>query len=98
MADDESQPSQEHPFTDALPPFAEMVIGLAEMEPEEVSDDAVDIDTIRVSLPVELEVEPNDVGALQVTGAPPLLRTRTDFMPVYHKMFLRIVKEPSRGD
>jgi hypothetical protein len=98
MAEDEREPDQERPFTDALPPFAEMVTGVAEMEPEEMSDDAVVIHQIRVSFPVELEVEQDDAGHLQVRGAPPLLRTRTGFMPVYHQMSLRIVKEASRGN
>ena len=97
MAEDEREPGQERPFTDALPPFAEVVTGVAAMEPEEVSDGAVDIDNIWVSFPVELEVVLDDAGTLQVRGAPPLVRTRTGFMPVYHQVSLRIVKEASRG-
>jgi hypothetical protein len=98
MAEDERAPGQERPFTDALPPFAEVVTGVAAIEPEEASDDAFDIDDIRVSFPVELEVEQDEAGTLQVRGAPPLLRTRTGFMPVYHQVSLRIVKEAARGD
>lgn len=78
-------------FVEALPPFAEVVTGIVALEPDEGMSGALDIEELRVSLPVELEIRSDEAGELEVGGAPPLIRTRTAFTPVYHQLTLRIV-------
>lgn len=78
-------------FVDALPPFAEVITGIVGLEPDEGMTGALDIESLHVSLPVELEIRTDETGALEVGGAPPLIRTRTAFTPVYHQVTLGIV-------
>jgi hypothetical protein len=83
-------------FVEALPPFADVVTAIVAIEPEESAEGGLDIENIRVSLPIELEIRWDGTGAMQVGGAPPLIRTRTAFTPVYHQLSLRITgREPS---
>ncbi len=89
--DDDDAPFEDDRFVEALPPFADVVTGIVALEPDESSSGGLDIELLRVSLPVELEIRLDETGALQVGGAPPLFRTRTAFTPVYHQLTLRIV-------
>lgn len=88
----------ERDFTDGLPPFAEVVVALAAAEPEDVPEGALDIDQLRVSFPVELEIEVDEAGRVSVRGSPPLVMTRTGFMPVFHQLTLRFVGGGAHGD
>ena len=71
------------PFEDGLPPFADVIVALAAIASEHAAD-------VRVSFPVEIDVDATGAGGLSVVGSPPRFYTRTSVMPVYHRLRLRI--------
>lgn len=81
----------ERDFTDGLPPFADVVLALAAVAQDDRTEATMDIAQVRVSFPVELEIEADEHGRVSVGGAPPLLRTRTSVMPVFHQLTLRFL-------
>jgi hypothetical protein len=87
----------ERDVTDALPPFADVVVALAAVDPAEVPEGAMDVDRVHVSFPVELEVVRAGNGRVDVRGSPPLLYTKTSFTPVFHQLTLRFVSGSADG-
>jgi len=76
----------ERDFTDGLPSFAEVVLALAAVDPGDEAPGHMDIARMRVSFPVELEIEADEGGQVTVCGSPPLLTTSTSVMPVFHQL------------
>lgn len=74
------------PFENGLPPFADVIVALAGI----ASDHAADV---RVSVPVEIEVDAAGGGGLSVRGSPPLFYTRTSVMTVHHQLRMRITSQ-----
>jgi hypothetical protein len=77
-----------------LPPFAEIVAALADID--EATDDeggTMDVEEIRLALAIELEVRDADGDAVRVTGSTPTQMTETTVMPVFHRLTMRITRE-----
>lgn len=85
-------------FTDGLPPFADVVLALAAVDGADAGGPAMDVARLRVSFPVELEIEADEAGRVAVRGAPPLVLTRTGVMPVFHQLALMFVGGGADGD
>ncbi len=103
MSDNSTAPS----WSNDLPPLAELVIGLAELD---AADDDVDVqggledspdgdlegsaelEEIRLSLAIELEVRDGDAGAPRVTGSTPTQWTATTILPSFHRIAIRITR------
>lgn len=51
------------------------------------------ITALQLDLPVELRVEIDAAGRLQVLGCPPTQRTETTILPVFHRMKLHMVRD-----
>ena len=83
-----------------LPPFAELVAGLAQLEDDSEEEAAerssepasADLEEIRLSLSIELEVRDADRGAPRVTGSTPTQWTETTVLPVFHRLSMRITR------
>lgn len=85
-------------FTDGLPPFADVVLALASVDGADATGPSMDVARLRVSFPVELEIEADEEGRVAVRGAPPLVLTRTDVMPVFHQLTLTFVGGGADGE
>lgn len=83
-----------------LPPFAELVAGLAQVEDdseegaEELATESasVDLEEIKLTLAIELELRDVDGGAPRVTGSTPTQWTETTVLPVFHRLSMRITR------
>ena len=53
---------------------------------------------LQLDLPVELEVAHDADGRLTVLASPPAQRVATTFLPVFHRMAVRIEREEEGGD
>jgi hypothetical protein len=65
-------------------------------EPELLGHPAVV--SLALDLPIELSVERDGDGALVVLGSPPSQRVATSFLPVFHRMSVRIEREERPPD
>lgn len=87
----------------ALPPFGDLVAGLADIDED---DDAIAaaragimrIERITLALSVELEVAPAGTGELTVHGSTPTQWTETTVMPVFHRLTLHVGQDPNLDD
>ena len=99
-------------WSNDLPPLAELVIGLAELDVDVDSDVDVavavqgglddrpdgglegiaELEEIRLSLAIELEVRDGDAGAPRVTGSTPTQWTATTILPSFHRIAIRITR------
>lgn len=82
-----------------LPPFGALIAGLADIsEPEdgELDDlstaDIAELEEIKLSLAIELEVRDTDRDAPRVTGSTPTQWTETTVMPAFHRLTMRIAE------
>ena len=77
-----------------LPPFAEVVGALADIDDVTGADDGtMDVEEIRLGLAIELEVRDADGTRPRVTGSTPTQWTETTIMPVFHRLSMRITRE-----
>ena len=77
-----------------LPPFAEVVGALADIDDVTGADDGtMDVEEIRLGLAIELEVRDADGPRPRVTGSTPTQWTETTIMPVFHRLSMRITRE-----
>jgi hypothetical protein len=51
------------------------------------------IEQIKINMPIEFNVNVEDTGQVTLWGTAPTQRTETTFLPVFHQMQLRIVRE-----
>lgn len=77
-----------------LPPFAELVAGLAELDGPD--DDgarlpSADLEEIRLTLAIELEVR-EDGDRTRVTGSTPTQWIETTVLPAFHRLSMRITR------
>lgn len=76
-----------------LPPFAEVVGALADIDDATDTDDGtMDVEEIRLGLAIELEVRDADGPRPRVTGSTPTQWTQTTIMPVFHRLSVRITR------
>lgn len=87
------------PGDEVLLPFARLIHDLTNFEVQ-VADpqhsQVMTIEQVRVELPIELAVGVDEDGHVQLKGGPPTQRTETTFLPVFHRMGLRLVKDESK--
>ncbi|MDG4862428.1 hypothetical protein P8605_30255 [Streptomyces sp. T-3] len=57
---------------------------------------AMHVASLGLDLPVELDVRPDADGTLQVRACPPTQRVATTYLPVFHRMTVRITGEEHR--
>lgn len=76
----------------SLPPLADFLVMLAGLDGAEGGGTA---ETIRVDLPVELELESRGEAGLAIGMSPPTQRTETTVLPVFHRLTLHIVRDGS---
>jgi hypothetical protein len=84
----------ENQWSDQLPPFAELVAGLAEVDvpdEQERAMPAAELEEIRLTLSIELEVR-EDGGRTRVTGSTPTQWTETTVLPAFHRLSMRITR------
>jgi len=81
-----------------LPPLAELVASLGDIDEEADPDDQVvdsmDIDQITLTLAIELEVRDADTERPRVTGSTPTQWTETTVLPVFHRLSMRVARAP----
>jgi hypothetical protein len=65
---------------------------------DDETDGQMAVQALRLDLPVELAVEHDEAGRLAVLMSPPTQRLATTFLPVFHRMALRIEREELRDD
>ncbi len=94
MPDDATAPI----WINDLPPLADLVTALAVLEDDvegasdESVDDRAELEEIRLSLAIELEVRDGDNGAPRVTGSTPTQWTETTVLPSFHRIAMRITR------
>ena len=77
-----------------LPPFAEVVGALADIDDASETDDGtMEVEEIRLGLAIELEVRDADGPRPRVTGSTPTQWTETTILPVFHRLSMRITRE-----
>ena len=84
----------ENDWSDQLPPFAELVAGLSDIDVPDDDDSALsaaELEQIRLTLSIELEVR-EDGGRTRVTGSTPTQWTETTVLPAFHKLSMRITR------
>ena len=84
----------ESDWSDQLPPFAELVAGLAGLDVPDEGDAAMPtaaLEEIRLTLAIELEVREN-AGRTRVTGSTPTQWTETTVLPAFHRLSMRITR------
>lgn len=69
----------------------------ARVDDEEL-EGQMSVRAMRLDLPVELTVAHHPDGRLAVLASPPTQRVATTFLPVFHRMSLRIEREELDGD
>ncbi len=82
-----------------LPPLSELIGGFAEYFEPIVSDNQLMfVESLDVSLPVELDLEQNQHNKkMQVLGSTPTQFTETTIMPVFHQLRLHIEVDQDNG-
>ena len=87
------------PGDEVLLPLARLMHKLTNFEVQ-IADpqhnQAMTIEQVRVELPVELDVGVDEDGHVHLKGGPPTQRTETTFLPVFHRMGFRLVKDESK--
>ncbi len=77
-------------------PFGRLLSEVADIE-EQLSSlpeaEALRIEQIRLDLPLEIRVQIDADGGLQVLGSPPTQRTETTILPVFHRLTLRVERD-----
>lgn len=84
----------ESDWNDQLPPFAELVAGLADVDAPDEYEDAIpvaELEEIRLTLSIELDVH-EDGDRTRVTGSTPTQWTETTVMPAFHRLSMRIAR------
>ena len=82
----------ERDWSGQLPPFAELVAGLADVDAPDEDEGAMptaELEEIRLTLSIELEVR-EDGDRTRVTGSTPTQWTETTVMPAFHRLSMRI--------
>jgi hypothetical protein len=84
----------ENDWSDQLPPLAELVAGLSDIDvpdEDESAMSAAELEQIRLTLSIELEVR-EDGGRTRVTGSTPTQWTETTVLPAFHRLSMRITR------
>lgn len=89
----------------ALPPLATLVAALASISGGQDADggdadgpdawsyaDTAELEELRLTLAIELEVRTTPGGAPRVTGSTPTQWTSTTVLPVFHSLSLRLTR------
>jgi hypothetical protein len=77
--------------------FVSWFCDTARVDDQEI-DGQMDVRALQLELPVELSVGHDEAGRLAVYASPPTQRVATTFLPVFHRMALRIEREEHIGD
>jgi hypothetical protein len=79
---------------EALVPLRDLVEGLV-IEGGQIEDEqlgvSMSIESIKLDLPVELDIFTDDNGQVIIGGAPPTQHTETSIMPVFHQLKMTVV-------
>lgn len=51
------------------------------------------VEEVKLKLPVEIRISVSESGQVTLKGSPPTQRTETTFMPVFHQLTLRVIRE-----
>jgi hypothetical protein len=81
---------------EAQPDFADLIAALADYGMTLDDPDTglnLTIEQININMPIEFNVTTHDTGQVTLWGTPPTQRTETTFLPVFHQMQLRIVRD-----
>jgi hypothetical protein len=64
---------------------------------DEMAYDGVELQALRLDLPVELRVEVDEDGRARIGVSPPTQTTETTILPVFHRMTIAIERDDDRG-
>src|SRR5688500_5580944 len=85
----------------ALAPFSALVPDIT-AAPDEVIDNTMGLrltmQSMRVSLPFEMDVLVGDDGRVRLAGAPPTQYTETSVMPIFHQLTVNIASNTALAD
>ncbi|MGH7596278.1 MAG: hypothetical protein ACREOI_07990 [bacterium] len=90
---EEDEPEASALEAKALVPFTSFVLAMFDLwEPLRDPETGLQakVEELTVGLPCEMSVEVDDEGVLAIAGAPPLLRTETSIMPVFHQIRIHL--------
>lgn len=83
--------------TELRGPLGALVTQLCEAAAVDASEaGAVRVTALALDLPVELDVYEEGDGSVRVRACPPTQRVATTYLPVFHRMTVRIVCEEAR--
>ena len=71
---------------------SEFVVSLADLAADRTGERTI-IDSVTVDLPVELAVTVGSDGRVELGSGPPTQRVETSFMPVFHRMKVKVVAQ-----
>jgi hypothetical protein len=54
---------------------------------------ALRVEKVKMSMPVQLDIQVREDGSLILGGSPPLYYTETTFSPVFHQLTINIIAE-----
>jgi hypothetical protein len=77
-------------------PFSDLVLELTSYEKQligPISGYAMTIEQVTVDMPVELKINVNKDGTVNLNASPPTQLVKTTVMPVFHQLKLRVVKD-----
>ena len=96
----ESDQCLENPFLleedDTLMSFSDMIDTLADYEKQRIdpqTGQVMTIEEMKLNFPIELRVEVNPEGKVNLKSSPPTQRTETTILPVWHQLKMRIVRD-----
>lgn len=84
------------PDRSLLMPFSELVLELTSYEKQlidPVSGFAMTIEQVTVDMPIELKINVNQDGTVNLKASPPTQLVKTTVMPVFHQMKLRAIRD-----
>lgn len=65
---------------------------------DEEAETAMQLSSVELSMPVQLDLQVSDAGQVTLGGSPPLYYTETSIMPVFHQMKLTIAVDETKED
>ncbi len=84
------------PIDEALVPLASLIEGLAAVGGQQRDEQlgvSMSIESMKLDLPVELDILTDDNGQVIIGGAPPTQYTETTIMPVFHQLKMTVVND-----
>jgi len=84
------------PDRSLLMPFSDLVLELTSYEKQlidPISGYTMTIEQVTVDMPVELKINVNKDGTVNLNASPPTQLVKTTVMPVFHQLKLRVVRD-----